>query len=401
MFILKMVRFLLGYMTILVKGSYCERFLNISSRRGMGFWNIKKLSPKQIQLNLRRNDFEEAKKVADKAGCEIEITKKFGIPHLFSKYKKRKALIFGALFFLVLLYFSTFFVWEIEDVGEAGLNRAVILSSLEEKGVKTGARIASIDIDHIKNEVLIENDEISWIGINIKGTKVVIDARKRDAKPEVLNLSEACDIIAKKPGVIASIEVKAGTAMVKVGDTVSEGQVLISNEVLLGREKGTIYVRAQGDVMARTFYEKEITSSLYEETKIFTGEETSFRVLRIFGREIPLSFRSTSSYEKYDTVREESIVIGDSDILEIQKIGFKEYVTERNEISEEEAIRRGKEKLDLLMLKEKPDAIITNRMIEAVNEENILRVKITYECNEPIGAVIRASEKISVPEVKQ
>ena len=77
----------------------------------------------------------------------------------------------------------------------------------------------------------LKRNDISWMGIDIKGTNVIVKIVKAHEKPEIVDISEYCNIVAKKGGVITKIVAQNGTALVNVGDTVQKGDVLIEGKI--------------------------------------------------------------------------------------------------------------------------------------------------------------------------
>ena len=68
----------------------------------------------------------------------------------------------------------------------------------------------------------MEREDISWIGIDIKGTNLIVKINEADKSPEVIDVNEVCNIVADKSGEISKLLVKQGTARVEVGDEVKE-----------------------------------------------------------------------------------------------------------------------------------------------------------------------------------
>ncbi len=83
-------------------------------------------------------------------------------------------------------------------------------------------------MDEIITKIKLKRNDISWIGINIKGTNVIVKIVKAEEKPEIVNNTDYCNIIASKSGVITKIVAQNGTAIVKEGDKVEKGDILIA-----------------------------------------------------------------------------------------------------------------------------------------------------------------------------
>ena len=93
------------------------------------------------------------------------------------------------------------------------------------------------------------------MGIELKGTNAIVKIVKADAKPEIIDDTEYCNIVSDKIGVITKINAQNGTANVKVGDTVNAGTILI-NGWLEGKYTGIRYVHAKGEIEAKIWHTK-------------------------------------------------------------------------------------------------------------------------------------------------
>ena len=94
--------------------------------------------------------------------------------------------------------------------------------------------------------------DISWCGIKIKGTNVIVSLEKATVKEEIIDENAICDIVAKKEGIITKITARNGTAIVKEGDLIKEGDILISN-LIEGK-----YTGARNVAASRRCYSKSL-----------------------------------------------------------------------------------------------------------------------------------------------
>lgn len=126
---------------------------------------------------------------------------------------------------------------------------------IENAGLKTGIPKAKVNTKEIINKIRLERKDVAWVGIELKGTNAIVKLVKADAKPDIINENEFCNIISNKEGVITKINSQTGTANVKVGDTVKVNDVLI-NGWMEGKFTGIRYVHAKGEIEAKVWYTK-------------------------------------------------------------------------------------------------------------------------------------------------
>mgnify|MGYP006070973663 FL=1 len=248
-----LINFLFGYLNIELEGYYIERFINTCISKNIFLWGIKRTKSTILFANIGAGDFKQAAKIAKKHGCRIKIKSKSGLPFIVKKYKKRK--IFFILLFLVIIgiYTLSKFVWNIEITGNTKVDSNEILSALEEDGLKVGVLKSKVNTDEIINKIRYQREDIAWIGIELDGTNAIVKIVEADSKPEIIDENDYCNIIATKDAVIEKISAQNGTLMVKEGDTVKKGDVLIGGW-MEGKYTGKNYVNANGEVKAKVIY---------------------------------------------------------------------------------------------------------------------------------------------------
>ncbi|MEG2814242.1 MAG: sporulation protein YqfD, partial [Oscillospiraceae bacterium] len=134
--------------------------------------------------------------------------------------------------------------------------------------------------------LLLNIPQLSWVTINIEGCKANIIVSERIAPPKIKS-NEPCDIIAKKTGQIINIECYNGTPIIKIGNTVSKGETIISNVMPL-KSGGIINVHSDAKVIAQTQFDKTVEFDLIKHNKKYTGEKKMRRYLDIFSIKVPL-----------------------------------------------------------------------------------------------------------------
>ena len=73
-----------------------------------------------------------------------------------------------------------------------------ILRELESYGLKPGVFKPLVDTREVETKLLIEMDQLVWVGINILGTRAVVEIVERTEPPPVIDKSEPCNIVAKR-----------------------------------------------------------------------------------------------------------------------------------------------------------------------------------------------------------
>ena len=174
-----------------------------------------------LRARINKSDFKNLRHIAKRTSCRISLERKSGLPFVMKKYKKRKIFAIALLVIAIFCFVITRFIWNIEIAGAQNISKEEILSDLAKYGIKEGKIKTNLDLDEIKNEMRLNRNDLAWIGIDIKGTNVMVTLVEAIQEPEIIDENAPCNIIADKNGTISKMIVRNGTARVNVGDVVS------------------------------------------------------------------------------------------------------------------------------------------------------------------------------------
>lgn len=153
-------------------------------------------------------------------------------------------------------------------------------------------RRSDINSDLIMKELMGRFEDIAWVGVEQEGTILRISFVEK-VLPD--NPSGLCDLVATKDGILSKFIPLSGIPLVKEGDTVTKGQVLV--EGVEGYEQGD-YVLPRAVVEAKVWYRAESDVPLNFEMRTRTGREASFMEFRLFG--LKLRIGRVPDYDAYD-----------------------------------------------------------------------------------------------------
>ncbi len=277
-----------GYVNVQIEGYCIEKLINVCTVKKIELWNIKKASNNIVYANISIKDLKKIAKVAKQTKCRIKIQNKKGIPFLLHRYHKRKIFIFFLAFILIGIWLLSNFIWNIQIEGNTNIPKEELQALVEQEGLSIGKWKGQIETKQIINQMRLKRDDLAWVGIEIKGTNAIVKVVEADKKPEIIDEEEYCNIIAKKEGMIVKVNALNGTSLVKEGDVVKQGMVLIGG-FLEGKYTGTRYVHANGQVQAKVWYSTKKQISLREKKKTYTGKEEKFYAIKINNFQINLS----------------------------------------------------------------------------------------------------------------
>ena len=386
MFIKILLKYILGYVRITVEGYYIERFINICTTSKILIWNLKREKGVRLYINIGIKDFFEAVKIAKKLKCKVKITQKRGIPFLVHKYKKRK--IFAIFFILLIIAVIALsnFVWNIEVIGNNKISAEEIIKDLADNNFKVGTSKTNLNTKNIIDKIRLKRSDLAWIGIEIKGTNAIVKIVEADLKPDIIKEEEYCNIVATKDAMIVKINAQNGTAVVKEGDIVTKGTVLIQGW-LEGQFTGIRYVHANGEVQAKVWYSQKISVPLKQTKKIKTDKEENKYSVKINNFEINLP-KGVPKFQNYDTIETSKKLKLFSDFylpIEIHQKTYQEYEEQEITYSIEEAKELGIAQADESLKEQIEGKQVTNKKINAEQIGANIEVEVIYEVLESIG----------------
>lgn len=395
----KWVNFLQGHVGVEATGVFPERFLNLCAQEGVGFWDLELPDEHTIRFRISAREVRKIKPLAQKSMCELTVRNRMGVPYFLSRFRHRYALLIGLAISLCVVGVLSRFILTVDVQGNERVPTGVILEELKRLGVRPGAYGPKIDENHVCNAALINLKELSWLSVNLHGTRAQVLVRERAPKPDVVDEHQPAHVVADGSGIILHQEVIAGQAMFQEGDTVVEGEVLISGVIDLPEpaysqiDLGTLTVRAAGKVQARTWRTLSAAIPLEACVKEYTGEERSVWSVTIFGHRVQILKNGGISCDKYDKIKTDYTLTlpGGQEMpfmLTKQTVrGYTLHPMGINAQAGEEMLRQHlAERLDRLM--ERGNGEIVHEEFSLAHQDGLLVVTMSAECMEQIGKTV-------------
>lgn len=298
------VSYLNGFVEIEATGTRPQELLNRCAREGIRFRSCKTLDSYTIRFAIARQDEKRLHSLAKYAGCETKSIKRAGVPFFMFRIRGRLALFAGLALTLAVLLASSLFIWEIEVTGNETVSTAAILNALEDSGVQIGSFWPTFSSEQIQNLVLEEIPELSFLTVNVFGSRAEVIVREKTPIPELLDESQATNIVASSSGIITEMFVYRGVAAVNLGQTVLAGEMLVSGAPE-SEFAGIRTVHASAVVNARTWYELTAVAPLETTQKVYTGETKTRLALNLGDKRINIYGSTGISGAGYDKITKE------------------------------------------------------------------------------------------------
>ena len=353
-----------------VSGSI-NRFINKCIYSKIYLANIGYIDNDKITCIINLDDYKKVKRL--NYYSKIKIVSYVG----FNKVKEivKNNIFYVIIFILVFMLIDilTSYIVDIEVIHSSSSIRKLIYQELENNNVRKNTFAYSFEeLENIQKNILNNNkDKLEWISITKDGMKYIIRCEERKIK-EISKESGYRNIVAKKDAYITKIISTKGVNLVRSGEYVKKGDVLISGEIKLYEEvKGDTL--ATGYVYGNVWYNVQLSIPKEENKKEYTGK-SRFNINindKIF-------LRNKYKYFSQENIREIKI-FG----LKIKFYKEKEYVYKKHILCDEEI-----EKIVNDKIKEKFNNIGTISSQKVLKKEinnSTIDYRVFVICNELIN----------------
>ena len=244
----------------------------------------------------------------------------------------------------------------------------------------------SVDGDDLRNHVLLDLPQLSWIAVNVTGCRAHVQVRERVEAPDIVDRREPSNLVARRAGLVLEIRTLAGERMVLPGTTVEEGQLLISG-VEDTDTFGARMLAGLGSVTARTWYTLTTEVPLTVQRKVYGEEKTRWAL--IFGTHRVNFYGNSSIAEgKYDKIQKRTPLrfLGVSLPVSTVREVWRSYIGETVTLTAAEARQKGEAILtEYLHTMVDAYGTVQSSLCTVREEGDVLRVTLTAECREEIG----------------
>lgn len=306
---IRLLKYIKGYLRIRVGGFSPERFMNLCSNKGILLWDIVR-DGDVYYMNINLRGFWELRPIAKKTGTRVAILERYGLPFFLPKLLRRKVFVLGLILAVAFWILSSSFIWDIQLEGNYQITEDMFRSFLQANQVTVGMRKDNLDIEELEKQIRRQFPQVTWASAKLTGTRLHIDIKENDA-PIVIEEDageEGMDLVAEYDGVIVEMIVRSGVPKAAIGDTVEKGAILVEGKVPIYNEDATVreylYVKADADILLEHTREFTARLSFDHVEKEYTGREKISHYLKIGGKS--WSLPQNRPFLVYDSLFRES-----------------------------------------------------------------------------------------------
>lgn len=378
-----------GKVKIMVQGASTERFLNVCLHGNIELWDIVRTDGRTLTAVLSLRDFYRLRSLMGRTGCRVHVLQKSGLPFLGKRLRMRPFLTGGILGLVGLIVILGQFLWVLEVDAAPGIPVTALRQILRASGIYEGAYLGHMDTDDARLTIQSQIPEAGVITITHIGNAVRVSVQAAVPAPTKLDRAAPTGLVATRPGVISGATITGGELLVKPGDVVETGTLLVSSAVPNTTEWGEPHrTHGMGRVMAYTSRTAEILCPLTWTQQTPTDKVRTQYALVLGNHRINLYLGSGIPAGSCDKIIEKTrLSIGSRLMLPISivKQTFRaqdatQMLGDAQIVGETVATRFLEE------LEQTLDGKILESSWQAEEIDGAVRVRITVSCEEQIAA---------------
>ena len=348
-----------------------NRFIKKCIDNNINLYNISYVKDKMVVL-IDVKDYLKIKRL--NYYSKIRVVKYDGLLNI-------KKIIKDNMFYISVIFLS--FIWmnlltnyivDIKIIHSNNGIRRLLKEELDKNNIKKFSLAYSFEeLDNITKKILADNkSNLEWVSIKKDGMKYIVRAEERIIKSEEVS-DKPRDIVASKDAYITKVISSKGNVLVRQGEYVKKGTVLISGKITLYEDvKGV--TSASGSVYGNVWYECTVETPKEISSERLTGRK---RYNLNVGNKILLR-------NKYQNFRQKNIKE-----IKIFGLKIKFYREEEVEIiktktDDEYALRRLKEEFDKKL--NGKGVIIYQKVLKKEENNSTIKYRVFIITNELINA---------------
>lgn len=380
-----------GYYLVELTGASPQWALNELTKNEVPFREVCWNDSFTVSVCVPENSLQLAQKCTTRAMCELSI-----LDHVGARIALRSALHRPVLLVMIALtimaaYLLPRYVFFYQVVGNDTVPDELILRTMDELGVGFGTLGTKIKPQWVKDRVLNKLPDLEWLTVTQNGCRAQVVVRERKHLPETLSRKGYANVVATQSGLITNLSVLAGQPMIKVGDTVVQGDILVSG--LVDLERTFLLQRAQAEIYARTWRKTETITPMICYTKQYTGEKQTVVWLEIGDQRIKIFGNSGISVGSCDKmVKRKDLVLPGGLKLPVTWVeeSYISYIPVEMQLSETILSDMLQENVRQHTIQNMVAGQILNESWQSVCDDTCLRLTGILECHEMIAASVEA-----------
>ena len=204
-----------------------EKLLNTLNREGISVLKAKKTSKLGCEIVIYALFCQKVVALLQQKCYNNIYVSNLGWLAIKQKCIQHVAFFVAICLLVPMLWVSSAFCLRVEV--DSTLPTAEVVDALNQFGIKRGMLIKNVDCKSLSNK-LASQLNASYVMVDKQGSTLFVKIIDAQVSNPPINLAQPSNVVALCDGVITRMVVVQGNALVKVGDTVVAGQVLVEGK---------------------------------------------------------------------------------------------------------------------------------------------------------------------------
>ena len=247
--------------TVRIDGLNLIRIIDKLIASGVMVENLK-MKTKFVVFTISKDKLSALNKICKREHKFYKIIYKSGLKQIIFKLPYYFSILLVIFISTLYFYFSSLYIFDIRVLVDSKkeYNSLKIVKILNDNGICVGANKNKFSAREIHNLIMISAEDVEDCTVEFTGQKLNIVIFPAEIKSEI----QSGDIVSKYDAVIESAESYAGKLLVKSGDIVKVGDVLIQNDGgASGNVTGKVYFSAT-KIYNENQQKMELTGNVFE-----------------------------------------------------------------------------------------------------------------------------------------
>ena len=213
----------MSYTKVTFCGWNVARLLDYLCKRGLQLKSVTKCG-QTCTITVQHKDAKALLGILSDRNYAVTQVQNFGSTTWLAFAKRHFVLLVAIILMVVGCCILSNHCCKIVVTGDT--SQDAVLSQMRELGVNVGTNLNDVNIDHLENALATRLD-VMYAVVTRKGSILYVDTIAKKQIDAPIDMHKRRDIVATCDGVVQSVLCEQGTPLVKVGDVVKAGDVLI------------------------------------------------------------------------------------------------------------------------------------------------------------------------------
>ncbi len=322
------------------------------------------------------------RKFLDNFECIITEISRKGFPYFVMRFGKKLGLCAGMFMICSSMFFNNSTVWDIEIQGNDRIGSDEIENNLLSVGFGIGKGYKKAELSAISNSFILMDDRFTRIAINMSGNKAFVEVTERTKKYADTEDSADKGMISAYDCVIERPEIIHGTSLVKKGNVIQKGSMIVS-PIEKGTGENEYFSGAIGKVYAKTVEYFTVIIPYNSIAVNENGENADTYTISFLSDK--LTFRNfvrkpVENFLVSFLAQRAEILNGVELPFKVRKTEKRSYSVSERRLSSENAEKKAYEKMYLKISEELAECEILSEEYAFEEKENFAVLRCRIEC---------------------